>query len=98
MHQPKMPDGAEHAVLGFSGQTIKQVRPGLIRLGQRERAIARGAYVVSRDYRASPVRRTQRSLAFRRRGMSSRSVLNAACVIYVMLPGIKQRTFGWPSR
>jgi hypothetical protein len=111
-----MPDGAKHAVLGFPGKTVKQVGPGLILLGQRERAIACSAYVVSRDHRPSPARQTRRSLALRRRERSSRSVSDEASraawgatvtsvtpdrkrsAAYVMLPGMKQRTFGWPSR
>src|SRR5690348_1766645 len=48
VHQAKMPDGAEHAVLSLLGQTVEQIGPGLILLGQRERAIACSAYVVLR--------------------------------------------------
>jgi hypothetical protein len=73
-----MPDGAEHAVLGFSGQAVEQIGPSLILLGQRERAIACGAYVISRDHRSSPVHQTRRSLAFRRREWLARSVWNKA--------------------
>jgi hypothetical protein len=49
-----MPESAEHAVLGFRGQAIKQVGPRLIRLGQRQRAIAGSADVISRNHCPSP--------------------------------------------
>jgi hypothetical protein len=51
-----MPESAEHAVLGFRGQAIKQVCPRLIRLGQRQRAIAGSADVISRNHCPSPTR------------------------------------------
>jgi len=57
VHQAQMmPESAEHAVLGFRGQAIKQVGPRLIRLGQRQRAIAGSADVISRNHCPSPTR------------------------------------------
>src|SRR5258708_8176480 len=57
VHQAQMmPESAEHAVLGFRGQAIKQVGPRLIRLGQRQRAIAGSADMISRNHCPSPTR------------------------------------------
>ena len=77
VHQTKVPDGAEHAVLGFLGKAIKQGGPGLILLGRCQRAIACGAYVVSRDHRRSPGRKPLRSQEMPVRVLKARSASKA---------------------
>ena len=46
MNQPKMPDGAKHAVVGFLGNAAQQRGAPLVLFKQRQSAIARGAYVI----------------------------------------------------
>jgi hypothetical protein len=58
-----MSDSAEDAAFCFLGEAIKQVGPGLVLLGQRQRAIAGGADVVLRDHSPSPARECRCSLA-----------------------------------
>jgi hypothetical protein len=57
VHQAQMMlECAEYAMLGFRGQAIKKVGSRRIRLGQRQRAIAGSADVISRNHCASPTR------------------------------------------